>query len=185
MGSVASSGVRDRSARLSPLPRPDAGGRIHHRGPRHQPHPRPPWGFGVARSPGPRSATRTRRGSRFTLSPLAARAYASVPPRATGRSHVSAAVRRAESRLALPENRSGTASGTPSAPRLGGWHTAAAPPPRPSPQAVQLRLSPPPTLSPAVAENQSSYRLLLSTSWTFHCSPSTTLRSSLTKLAGL
>jgi hypothetical protein len=85
MGSVTSSGVRDRSARLSPLPRRDAGGRIHHRGPHPPPHPRPPRSLGFPRTPGPRSASRTRRGSRFTLSPLAARAHASVPPQATGR----------------------------------------------------------------------------------------------------
>jgi predicted RNase H-like HicB family nuclease len=88
------------------------------------------FAVGFPRTPGPRSASRTRRGSRFTLSPLAARAHASAPAQATGQRHVSAAVRRAEFRLVLPEERSGTASGTPSAPRLGGG-TAAAPPPRP------------------------------------------------------
>src|SRR5664280_1036466 len=69
MGPAHSQDVRDRSARLSPLPRRDAGGRLHHRGPRHPPHPRPPWRLGSPRDPGPRSASRSRRGSRFTLIP--------------------------------------------------------------------------------------------------------------------
>ena len=42
-GPVASKGLRDRSPGLSSLPRRDAGGLLHYRGPRHPPHPRPPW----------------------------------------------------------------------------------------------------------------------------------------------
>ena len=69
LGSAHSKGVRDRSPRLSPLSGRDAGGRIHHRRSRHPPHPRPSWRLGSPRYPGPRSASRSRRGSRFTLIP--------------------------------------------------------------------------------------------------------------------
>ena len=113
MGSVTSSGVRDRSARLSPLPRRDASGRIHHRGPHHPPHPRPPRSLGSRPRPGSRSATCPRRGSRSTLSPMAARPDACVPPHATGRGHVSATFQRAEIRLMFLGNRSETAPGSP------------------------------------------------------------------------
>jgi hypothetical protein len=86
---------------------------------------------GRQRSPLRRPAKARRVTEAARLGPLAAQADASAPAQATGRSHVSAAVRPAEVRLMLPENRSGTASGG--------------------------RLSPPPTLSPTVADNQSSY----------------------------
>jgi hypothetical protein len=41
----------------SPLPGRDAGGFLHYRGPRHPPHPRPPWRLGSPRYPGPRSTS--------------------------------------------------------------------------------------------------------------------------------
>src|SRR5664279_2316134 len=72
MGPAHSQDVRDRSARLSPLPRRDAGGRLHHRGPRHPPHPRPPWRLGSPRYPGPRSASH----GRLNPSPAISRAAA-------------------------------------------------------------------------------------------------------------
>ncbi len=55
------------------------------------------------RDPGPRSASRSRRGSRFTLIPSRAWADASAPAQATGRRHVSAMARRAEIRLTVLE----------------------------------------------------------------------------------
>ena len=100
LGSAHSKGVRDRSPRLSPLPRRDAGGCIHHRGPRHPPHPRPSWRLGSPRYPGPRSASRRRRGSRFTLSLLN---DASTTAKAAGSRPVPATARRAEIRLMLSE----------------------------------------------------------------------------------
>jgi hypothetical protein len=42
---------------------------FHYRGPRHPPRPRPPWRLGSPRYPGPRSASRSRRGPRFSLIP--------------------------------------------------------------------------------------------------------------------
>src|SRR5450830_824931 len=89
MGPAHSQGVRDRSPHLSPLPRRDAGGRLHHRGPRHPPHPRAPWRLGSPRDPGPRSASRSRRGSRFTL----------IPPDCRGRRQRPGAGGRAEACL--------------------------------------------------------------------------------------
>ena len=59
--------------------------------------------FRAPRYPGPRSASRSRRGPRFTLKPLTAGADASASAQATGPRHVSATTRRAEIRLTVLE----------------------------------------------------------------------------------
>ncbi len=127
LGPAHPQGSRGRSARLSPLPGRDADGRLHHRRPRHPPHPRPPRRLSTPRHPGP--CTASRRLHRSRIPPIPRRLGADSDPAPAARSNlVFTTVREAEACLALLENRLRKPTAHPRALALGGG-IAAVPPP--------------------------------------------------------